>query len=118
MRLVGEREALQATLALPDVVVATGGGTATLREFGELVARHGVSVFLHPPFATIAGRIGSLGKSDRPLFRSEDQALALYRERLPAYRRADLTVDVAPLENAAEVAARIALLVGRAATSL
>jgi shikimate kinase len=112
-----EREALLATLALPDVVVATGGGTASLRDFGELVARHGVAVFLHPPFATIARRIGSLGKSDRPLFRSEEQALALYRERLPAYRRADLTVEVGTAESAAEVAARIALLVGRGAAS-
>ena len=52
------------------------------------------------------------GKADRPLFKDEVQALALYRERLPAYRRADVTVDVAPDEGPEEIAARIALLIG------
>lgn len=108
-----EREALVATLALPEAVVATGGGTVTLRDFAELVHRNGVAVWLHPPFATIARRIGSLGKLDRPLFRSEEQALQLYRERLPAYRRADVTVEVSDDESAAEVAARIELLLRR-----
>ncbi|HTQ80036.1 MAG TPA: hypothetical protein VMM92_08570, partial [Thermoanaerobaculia bacterium] len=65
----------------------------------------------NPSFATIVARIGGLGKADRPLFRDETQALALYRERLPAYRRADLTVDVGAAEEPREVAARIALMI-------
>jgi len=73
---------------------------------------NGLSVWLNPPFATIAARVGGLGKRDRPLFRDETQALALYRERLPAYRRADWTVDVAPDEGPQEIAARIALRIG------
>ena len=40
------------------------------------------------------------------------QALSLYQERLPAYRRADLTIDMAPTEGPEEIAARIALLIG------
>jgi shikimate kinase len=107
-----EREALAAVLAQPDVVVATGGGTAAVEANARLIHASGFAVFLNPAFSTIVGRIGSLGKADRPLFQDEAQALALYRERLPAYRKADLTVDVAPAEDAGEVAARIALMIG------
>jgi shikimate kinase len=107
-----EAEALREILALPDVVVATGGGTMVFEANFRLMQTSGLSVWLNPAFATIASRIGGLGKSDRPLFRTETQALALYRERLPAYRRADVTVDVAPGEGPEEIAARIALLIG------
>lgn len=108
-----EREALRAVLAFPEAVVATGGGTVTFEPNARLLHAAGLTVFLNPPFATIVARIGGLGKNDRPLFRDEAQALALYRERLPAYRRADVTVDVAPGEGPDEVAARIALLLAR-----
>jgi len=107
-----EHEALRATLELPEVVVATGGGTMVFEGNFRLIQAGGLSVWLNPPFATIVGRIGMLGKRDRPLFQDERQALALYRERLPAYRRADLTVDTAPGEGPEEVAARIALRIG------
>ena len=107
-----EREALLATLRRDPLVVATGGGT--LVDDANLAAARsgGLAVWLNPPFATIAARIGAQGKEDRPLFRNETQALALYRERLPAYRRADLTVDMAPQEGPEEIAARIALRLG------
>lgn len=107
-----EAEALRAVLAYPDVVVATGGGTMAFEANFRLIRASGLAVWLHPPFATIAARIGGLGKTDRPLFRSETQAFALYQERLPAYRQADLTVDVAADEGPEEIAARIALLIG------
>ena len=110
-RLV-ESETLRDTLRHPDVVVATGGGTMVFEGNARLIAASGLSVWLNPPFASIVSRIGGLGKTDRPLFRDEVQALSLYRERLPAYRRADLTVDVAPNEGPEEIAARIALLLG------
>jgi len=106
-----EREALAAALAQPDAVIATGGGTVVFEANAKLIGASGLTVFLNPPFATIAARIGGLGKLDRPLFQDEAQALALYRERLPAYRKADLTVDVAPGEDAPEVAARIDFMI-------
>ncbi len=104
-----EHEALRATLELPDVVVATGGGTMVFEQNARLIRENGLSVWLNPPFAAIVGRIGALGKEDRPLFKDETQALALFRERLPAYRRADMTLDAAPEEGPEEIAARIAL---------
>jgi shikimate kinase len=107
-----EHEALRETLEMPDAVVATGGGTMVFDGNLGLMKAGGLSVWLNPPFATIVARIGALGKQDRPLFRDETQALALYRERLPAYRRADLTVDMAPGEGPQEIAARIALRIG------
>jgi shikimate kinase len=107
-----EAEALRGTLARPDVVVAMGGGTMAFEANAALIGAGGLSIWINPAFATIAARIGGRGKSDRPLFKDESQALALYRERLPAYRRADLTVDVAPREGPEEIAARIALRIG------
>jgi shikimate kinase len=105
-----ELEALQAVLGRDEAVIATGGGTLTSELGARLMRDGGLLVWLNPSFATIVERIGTLGKADRPLFREEAQVLALYRERLPAYRKADLTVDVGPDETPEEVAARIGLL--------
>ncbi|MCP4658947.1 MAG: shikimate kinase [bacterium] len=104
-----EHLCLQETAQRDDTVIATGGGTITFKRNLTLIRRLGVSVWLNPSFATIVDRIGGRGKWNRPLFRSEDQALALFRQRLPAYRVADLEVDVAPPETISEVAARIVL---------
>ncbi len=104
--------AFQEVLKCENLVVATGGGTMAWEASARLVQAAGLSVWLNPDFSTIVRRIGGLGKSDRPLFRDEAQALALYRERLAAYRRADVAVDVAAAEAPEEVAARIALLIG------
>ena len=104
-----EHEALLRTLERDPLVVATGGGTFAQAASFAAVAPGGLTVWLNPPFATIAGRIGALGKEDRPLFRDETQAWELYRQRLPVYRRADMTIDVAPGEQPEEVAARIEL---------
>jgi shikimate kinase len=93
-----------------DAVIATGGGTFTSEAGARLILGAGLSVWLNPTFGTIVGRIGGRGKTDRPLLRDEAQALELYRERLAAYRRADLTVDVGGGEAPEEVAARIDLL--------
>ena len=106
-----ESEVLRDTEGIPDAVVATGGGTFTFPRNREAIRRLGTSVFLHPSFATIMRRIGALGKEDRPLFRSETEALDLYRHRLPAYREADLVVEIGSDEPPEQTAARIALRV-------
>lgn len=105
-----EAESLRALCAGPESVVATGGGTPTFDDSLRLLKAAGITVFLNPPFATIVERVGVQGKADRPLFRDETQLWELYRHRLPVYRTADLSVDVTAAEGAAEVAARVALL--------
>ncbi len=107
-----ELEALAELLARPDLVdpvVATGGGTVALEPTARLLRGAGLTVWLNPPFGTIVERIGGLGKLDRPLFHDEAEAWALYRQRLPAYQRCDLRIDVAPAEGVQEVAGRVAL---------
>jgi shikimate kinase len=107
-----EQEALQAVLVAPEAVVATGGGTMANESSARLIQAAGLSIWLNPAFSTIVDRIGGRGKRDRPLFRDEVQALSLYRQRLPAYRKADLTIDVGAREAPEEIAARIVLLIG------
>jgi shikimate kinase len=105
-----EHAALRAVVERDDpAVVATGGGTFTFGRNLALIRGSGRSVWLNPSFATIVRRIGALGKQDRPLFRNEVEALALYRARLDAYREADHRVDVGSEETPEEVAARVAL---------
>lgn len=105
-----EHAALLSAVEAPGpAVVATGGGTLAFPRNLAVVRGSGVSVWLNPSFATIVARIGALGKQDRPLFRNEVEALALYRARLPSYQQADYRVDVGGEETPEEVAARVAL---------
>jgi len=106
-----EHHALATTLQRDDEVVATGGGTLTFAANRELIGSRGWIVWLNPSFDTIRGRIGALGKGDRPLFRDEQQAWELYQSRLPAYRGADATVDIGAGDQPQEVARRIELMV-------
>lgn len=106
-----ETEALRRTLALAHVVVATGGGTATIDGNLDLMRQDGVSVWLNPEIDTILRRVGHEGKEDRPLFQDETQAMRLFWQRLPAYRRCDVKVDVGASEEPQEVAERIVFLV-------
>ncbi len=104
-----ERELLAETWSVDPAVVAVGGGTLADPATLESARAHGTVVWLNPSFATLVGRIGPLGKADRPLFRDEAAALDLYRERLRFYRGADLTIDVGATETPAEVVSRIRL---------
>lgn len=108
-----ERDALERAAAETAAVIATGGGTIAAPGNAELMKKNGLTVWLHPSFATLAARIGFEGKEDRPLFRDETQGLALYRERLPAYRSADITIEIGPEETPEEIAARILLRLPR-----
>jgi len=105
-----EAQELRRLSAQDPLVVATGGGTLTHPANRDLIRKLGVTFWLHPDFAILARRIGGLGKQDRPLFRDETQALALYRERLDLYRRADRILEIEADESPEEVAARIELL--------
>ena len=105
-----ERRALEAALAAPEVVVATGGGTLTFPENRALVAgRGGLVIWLNVPFPVIVARLGGVDRPDRPLFGGETEAFALYRQRLEAYRRSDLRIDVDAAATPEEVVSRILL---------
>jgi shikimate kinase/3-dehydroquinate synthase len=104
-----ERELLAELLTRDPLVLATGGGTLVDPDNLALARGAGLVVWLNPPFAAIARRVGPLGKQDRPLFPDEAAAFDLYRRRLPVYRQADLQIDVAAEESAVEVASRTAL---------
>ncbi|HPC84251.1 MAG TPA: shikimate kinase [Thermoanaerobaculaceae bacterium] len=94
-------------------VVATGGGTFVQPANRELIRRCGRSVFIDVPWAELLRRLpGKHG--ERPLFASPEQALELWRARLPHYRQADLHIQPRPDEDAEAVAHRIALLLGGA----
>lgn len=102
-----ELEALEVVLERPDLVLATGGGTAAIEPAAGLLRARGLTVWLAVPFATLLARVQRSGRV-RPLLASEAETEALYRSRLPAYRACDLRIDVAAEDSAAQVAARIA----------
>lgn len=101
-----EAELLRGTEALPDAVVALGGGTFTFPENRALVQRLGRSVFLDVPFEVVGARLG--GKAaDRPLFRSLEEARALYDARLASYRLSDRILALEGAERVETVVDRV-----------
>jgi len=101
-----EAELLRGTADLPGVVVALGGGTFVFPENAAFVKRHGVSVFLDVPFDVLAARLSGKAAT-RPLFRSLEDARALYEARLPSYRMADQTVTLSGDETVPAAVGRI-----------
>jgi thiamine-phosphate diphosphorylase len=87
-----ERESifLQATESLPSAVVATGGGCYVRSENRERIRRLGKAVFLDVPFDRLLPRL--VGKTDRPLFQTPEQAGRLFTEREPFYRMDSISV--------------------------
>ena len=81
---------LEGTEALPEAVVATGGGCYVREENRRAISRLGTAVFLDVPVATLLARLE--GKTDRPLFEGPEQAARLHAERAPFYRMAPVPV--------------------------
>lgn len=107
-----ETRALAACARLPDLVVATGGGTFVQEHNRQLLSRLGVSVFLDVPWGEVVRRLPGK-RGERPLFASPEQAQALFRSRLPHYQLADLQVRPEAAETAAEIAGRLALALAK-----
>jgi shikimate kinase len=101
-----EAELLRGTAALPGAVVALGGGTFTFPDNRAVVQRSGLSVFLDVPFDVIASRLGPKS-ADRPLFRSLEDARALFEARLGSYRLADRSLALSGDEGVDTVVERI-----------
>ncbi|MEM6454666.1 MAG: shikimate kinase [Acidobacteriota bacterium] len=103
-----EHACLRATEATDPVIVGTGGGTITFARNRALLRRLGVTVWLNPDFDLLVTRVGDgLGRAARPLFRNVDQARTLYRARLPAYRTADLRIDITTADSPTDIVDRI-----------
>ena len=107
-----ERVELIATLDRSEVVVATGGGTLVTPENRRLIGGRGLTVWIKPSFGLLAERL-ERKRGVRPLFRSREQALALYRSRMRSYRECDLIVPVGRRDAPQQVAARIAAALRR-----
>lgn len=101
-----EAELLRGCEALPDVVVALGGGTFTFPENRAVVRRSGRSLFLDVPFEAIAARLG-VKAIDRPLFRSLEEARALFEERRASYTLSDAILSLEGDEGVDAVVDRI-----------
>lgn len=91
------------------LVVATGGGTFARDANRRTIAALGVSVFLDTPWDEVLRRLPGK-RSERPLFKTPEAALELYRKRLSAYKLADLRVTPGTGEDAEAVAGRLLIL--------
>ncbi len=102
---------------LYSTVIALGGGTFVQTGNVSLLRNAGARVvFLETPLEEMLERcrIGSQSSEDnlRPLAASPEAFRALYAQRLPQYRMADLTVTTAgktAKENAQEIASELGL---------
>ncbi len=105
-----EARALRAVGSLPDVVVATGGGTMTLWENRDFMSRTGVCVWLDAPLDVMLTRCKE--GDHRPLLSDRPRMEMLLAERLPIYQGADLRVDAAT-DPPEVLAARIVSMLSR-----
>jgi shikimate kinase len=102
-----ERRILESLLGRSRLVVACGGGTYAHLPSRAVIDRLGKAVWLQAPLGLCLRRCQE-GPA-RPLLRGPEQAEALYRKRLPAYRKAPLAIAVEGL-TPDECAERIAAL--------
>jgi len=114
-----EAEALRSVVAQTDTptVIALGGGTSVQPQNAELLRRRGVRiVFLELAVEQLLERCRAARErsahNPRPLAEEEEAFRALYAQRLPFYRRADVVVDTenkTPEEIAREIAETLRL---------
>jgi shikimate kinase len=109
-----ESETLRAAMAGTNhpSVIALGGGTFIQPQNAALLGHGGARViFLDVPIMELLQRCRAMnerrGQNARPLADDEERFCALYAERLPSYRNADLTVK-AEQKNPEEIAGEIA----------
>ncbi len=103
-----ERLAAESLLERSQCVVAAGGGAWHEPATRELLARDSVSVWLQADLPTLQHRLPD--NPARPLARDRARMAALFAERQPSYRLADLSVetkDRSPHEIADQVAAYV-----------
>jgi len=101
-----EAEALEALKLKSGEIIATGGGLPCQEGRMELLRELGTVVWLDGDVRELHARASRIG--DRPMLdgRSIAEIEALYRLRLPYYRRAHIAIDTRGL-GADQVAARV-----------
>lgn len=102
-----EREALETVLELPEAIVATGGGALVSQENIDRVRGRARTVWLNTPLEVIEDRLDDQTKQERPLFKALSEMRDLIGRRLPAYRQADLQVDIGRDESVDDVVNRV-----------
>ena len=87
-------------------VIALGGGAWIQETNRRLLDQYGgISVWLDAPFEMCWTRISS-SQEDRPLGRTREQALALYEQRRPVYKLANIHIAIAE-ENFDDLISRV-----------
>jgi shikimate kinase len=102
-----EAEVLARLLAGPPAVVSTGGGAFMAERNRRVIAERGVSLWLEADLDTLWDRVRH--KDSRPLLRTADPKgtlAALYEQRVPLYRLADIRVRTEPTFSVEETASR------------
>lgn len=109
-----ESEALEARVRQAErgrpVVIALGGGAFVQPRNAELIAPHGISVWLDCPLERVKERVAGAGH--RPLARDPEAFERLYETRRAAYSRADLRIEIRgddPSEPTKEIIAAVGL---------
>jgi shikimate kinase len=103
-----ERDILRSTKHLDRAVIATGGGTFTFDENIQFIQSEGLSVYLSAPYALLRSRVGAKA-AERPLFRDDVAAHALYASRIKYYKMSDITIEMREDETPTEVVERVLL---------
>lgn len=89
-------------------ILSTGGGAFLAEENRRMISRYGVSVWLDAGLDVLWGRVRH--KDTRPLLRTADPRATLgdiFRERVPIYALADLSVKSDGLASIDEMVARV-----------
>jgi shikimate kinase len=86
-------------------VLALGGGAFTVEANRELLADHGISVWLDCPFEVVRRRVAEQHGPIRPLAQDPEKFAALYDARRAHYQLADARVDIVSDDPEATVSA-------------
>lgn len=92
----GERRVVERLIALPGIVLATGGGAFIHPTTHAILKEHAIVVWLKGDFETIMERVSR--KNTRPLLQVPDpraRMRQLMDERDPIYAQAHITISVA-----------------------
>lgn len=114
-----ERRVMARLLQGPPIILATGGGAFMAPDTRDLIAAHGLSVWLKADLDLLVSR--TAGRSHRPLLNQGDPREILSRlmaDRDPIYALADATVEAgrdSPTATARRILAAVAALPSRPA---